>query len=526
MIVGLARRRPRSKLEVAAIALTAVLLCLASLRHAFSASTRPRSSVARDLLASRLGLRRRHDEQSDACPRLPQRVPGCEPEDFPAPRQALNESDFYEMLSRGFGCLLTQVLGRTTPSQGRTTTRRRLRNSDRTGCSSSSVPAEHAGTQVGEWQALARRRLCVLEQQLYPLVTSCRLNQQRGMYVKSSRYVVVVVVAGYACADRDEHGDAEEGWVLLSFSHTPHTPPRELEANMRSLRQCPKGLVVCAVVKNEAAYIQEWLAFHMHSGVEHFYLYFNEDEEDTMRVVQPFVEAGKVTVELADGDGLQRLLYGKCLGRVKAERPTAEWVSFHDVDEYLFRSDHGCMMETLAALDDRAALAVNWRTYSHSNHVLQLPHNQLLMEANVHTRFEDDPPGQDVHIKSVVRMNHTIDCNFPHYCVYEPGWPAKDELGRLVVGPFNDPPPSHQHIRLHHYHKRTLYDYLMKRLRGRASINVPTVFSFQNVEDDLYAAGKLAFDDADAIKPATGPVRALLGLPRREIEKEEEEKEE
>ncbi len=289
---------------------------------------------------------------------------------------------------------------------------------------------------------------------------------------------------------------------------------RQLRANMRSLRQCPKGLVVCAVVKNEAAYIQEWLAFHMHSGVEHFYLYFNEDEEDTVRVVQPFVDAGLVTAAHVEGGGIQGAVYRQCLARVKAERPTAEWISFQDVDEYLFRSDRGCMMETLARMNDRAALAVNWRLYTHSNHVLQLPRDQLLMEANVHTRSEDDPPGQDVHIKSVIRVNHTLDCHHPHFCEYEPGWQAKDELGRLVVGPFNDPPPSPQHIRMHHYHQRTLQDYLMKRLRGRADLS-ETKFTLTTVKEAMMDVARRLAVDVEAIKPTYGPVRALLGLPQR-----------
>lgn len=43
-------------------------------------------------------------------------------------------------------------------------------------------------------------------------------------------------------------------------------------------------------MKNEASYIQEWLAFHLHSGVEHLYLYLNEDDEGTATALRPFVD--------------------------------------------------------------------------------------------------------------------------------------------------------------------------------------------------------------------------------------------
>jgi hypothetical protein len=50
------------------------------------------------------------------------------------------------------------------------------------------------------------------------------------------------------------------------------------------------------VVKNEAAYIQEWLAFHLHSGVQHFHLYLNEDEEDTRAALEPFIDVSSSLV--------------------------------------------------------------------------------------------------------------------------------------------------------------------------------------------------------------------------------------
>lgn len=43
-------------------------------------------------------------------------------------------------------------------------------------------------------------------------------------------------------------------------------------------------------MKNEATYIQEWLAFHLHSGVSHFHLYLNEDDEGTAMALKPFID--------------------------------------------------------------------------------------------------------------------------------------------------------------------------------------------------------------------------------------------
>ena len=39
-------------------------------------------------------------------------------------------------------------------------------------------------------------------------------------------------------------------------------------------------LSVCAIFKDEASYLKEWIEYHKLVGVQHFYLYENENESD------------------------------------------------------------------------------------------------------------------------------------------------------------------------------------------------------------------------------------------------------
>lgn len=43
------------------------------------------------------------------------------------------------------------------------------------------------------------------------------------------------------------------------------------------------ALAVCAIFKDEAAYLREWLDFHLLMGVEHFYLYDNGSSDQSGR---------------------------------------------------------------------------------------------------------------------------------------------------------------------------------------------------------------------------------------------------
>lgn len=220
-------------------------------------------------------------------------------------------------------------------------------------------------------------------------------------------------------------------------------------------------------------------------------------------------QAGFVTVETIDGGGIQGEAYDRCLRRVKEGR-LAEWVAFFDVDEYLFLGDHGCLMNYLQHLDDRAALTVNWRTYSHSNNILPVPPDRLLIESNVYTRADDAEIGMDQHIKSIVHVNRTVSCRHAHYCEYRKMWSAKDEWGHAIDGPFNPYFPPNRYVHMHHYHTRSYADFLMKRMRGRADVKNAKL-DFDDVTLFLGTGSKMGLKRKD-IQPAVGPVRRILGL--------------
>ncbi len=55
-------------------------------------------------------------------------------------------------------------------------------------------------------------------------------------------------------------------------------------------------LSVCAIYKNEARYLAEWIEFHLLAGVEHFFLYDNNSTDDHRDVLAPYVRAGLVSV--------------------------------------------------------------------------------------------------------------------------------------------------------------------------------------------------------------------------------------
>ena len=53
-------------------------------------------------------------------------------------------------------------------------------------------------------------------------------------------------------------------------------------------------LVVCAIFKQEAHYLKEWIEFHRIQGFSKFFLYNNNSNDNYLEVLQPYIDKGIV----------------------------------------------------------------------------------------------------------------------------------------------------------------------------------------------------------------------------------------
>lgn len=72
-----------------------------------------------------------------------------------------------------------------------------------------------------------------------------------------------------------------------------------LRTRLNTLQQCPRGVGICATMRQENSYLQEWLAWHILVGVQHFYLRDDNRGREggrTQSILQPFIDLGYVTI--------------------------------------------------------------------------------------------------------------------------------------------------------------------------------------------------------------------------------------
>lgn len=226
-------------------------------------------------------------------------------------------------------------------------------------------------------------------------------------------------------------------------------------------------VAVCAILKNEADYIEEWLAFHILQGVSRVVLYDNNSSDDTCRRARTFARRTDVQVvpwpDNADGfDLTQRLAYYDGARRLSG---TVDFVAFLDLDEFLFASDYRPLGQTLATFPPGvAAIAVNQRVFGSS--AQQASDGSLVTSRFVKAAAADHPEGH--WFKTIARPERIVGFDTVHSVVLT--------SGSYVLSDGRPLPPRLDHpgfssviaagaLRLHHYILKSRQEFERKKQR-------------------------------------------------------------
>lgn len=127
-------------------------------------------------------------------------------------------------------------------------------------------------------------------------------------------------------------------------------------------REPSVGLAVCAVFRDEAPYLAEWIAFHRLVGVERFYLYDNRSTDDWRSALAPELADGTVVVHPwpREPRRAQLAAYEHCLHR---HRTDTRWIAFIDVDEFLFSPSGEQLPAILERFHARPGVLAAWRVF-------------------------------------------------------------------------------------------------------------------------------------------------------------------
>ena len=192
----------------------------------------------------------------------------------------------------------------------------------------------------------------------------------------------------------------------------------------------PYTLSVCAIFKNEAPYFKEWIEYHKLVGVDHFYLYNNESDDDYLAVLKPYIDVGEVTLvdwpnrDKEWKDHIWAWVYTtqvSCYEHAfKQARTTSIWVAAIDIDEFLVPVKAESIPEVLEEYEFFVpGVEVFWRVYGTSQYE-KLPEDKLMIEALNRRSFANDELNKSY--KSIIKPGlYESFLWSPHRCKYSNG---------------------------------------------------------------------------------------------------------
>lgn len=235
-------------------------------------------------------------------------------------------------------------------------------------------------------------------------------------------------------------------------------------------------IAILAIVRNEAHYLMEWIAWHRSLGISSFFLCDNQSTDGTSNLLAALDRAGIVTyTPFPDhpGERPQMAAYEHLL---RTHGDKADWFCIIDADEFLHPAPDTTLPKILAAqAPDCGAVAVHWAIYGNSG-ILQAadPSNPGPVTQCFQRRAPQDNEANR-WVKSILRSGNVdlaaIHRHDPHVFALHPGLHYALPSGRIMAldDLFRQRVPAEwQHLRLNHYMVKSHQEFTAKRLRGDA----------------------------------------------------------
>lgn len=220
-------------------------------------------------------------------------------------------------------------------------------------------------------------------------------------------------------------------------------------------------LGVVAILRNEAPYLTEWLAYHHAIGVQHFFIYDNGSTDELHEVIEPWVNHGLVTLVHWPLPGGQIDAYSHAL---RFYGPSVDWLAYFDVDEFVVPLVDDDIPSLLVRWPDAADVRVPRVDFGFSGH--RSPPDGLTIEAytEVADVFGRDP-SKPPRVKTIVQPRGISAVGIHTATVADAplsvdGQPVPTE----TVGK-----ACHGLVQLNHYYTRSFEEFEAKRSRGSAT---------------------------------------------------------
>ncbi len=224
---------------------------------------------------------------------------------------------------------------------------------------------------------------------------------------------------------------------------------------------------ICAIFKNEAPYLKEWIEFNNIVGVDHFYMYNNNSEDHYEAVLKPYIKSGLVTLIDWPQNQKQMECYQTCIKDFSGE---TKWLGFIDIDEFIVPKSTDSIYEFLKAFENKAgAVNLYWKLFGTSGR-MDRDLSGLVCEdftvcwpkyCDIGKCFYNTAFGFDFESKYAKQLHHKFWANYKGKNI-----PPVNIFNHICVGNINIADVADFPIQINHYFTKSYKEYALKRSKG------------------------------------------------------------
>lgn len=283
-------------------------------------------------------------------------------------------------------------------------------------------------------------------------------------------------------------------------------------ATVSSFDEINATVAICAVVKAEEPYIDEWIAYNIGIGFDHIFIFDNSDDISLRKtLLSPDSPSSKyypkyITLFSAPGEEKQMKTYQDF---TEEYREYHLWAAFIDVDEFIVLHKHDnikqLLYEATRPFDFHGALSLNWVLFGSNDH-------KDYINEPVTKRFTRRSKDLQEHVKTIAYLPDILPMDKfpnPHFPYLSEPNLRYDCDGNILYGIMNKnyktkqptvtvDENGEQHFSdtvsdsmavIHHYFTKSEAEFRAKIERGRADIKERRTWkefdthNFNEVED-------------------------------------------
>ncbi len=233
--------------------------------------------------------------------------------------------------------------------------------------------------------------------------------------------------------------------------------------NLTLLSDKPNSICLVAILKNEEKFLDEWLVYHQLIGVDHFFLYDDNQTLPLKNFLTPHFKYVTVINWRESNAGYLReksqirAYNDACKKYIKGY----EWVIFLDADEFIVLKEHVSLSEFLKGFDNASSISLNWHLFGHNG--FDVDPERLITTSMTRRRLKPS-----LEVKTITRVEAIDSVDSAHFCNLKTGirvdannkfWGEELYAGKTDVAHIN------------HYYCRSFNRWMERVERGDVNYN-------------------------------------------------------